>query len=165
MTLEFTREPQDVVAVRSKSVVLQCAVSSSVPGPVNISWTHDDRILPLVNDTRRYLLPNGSLYFKKVSNCALRVSAGQRMSVFIILLTLTRFECDSVSKRGRTLWNGRYAVLMSALRLAVPHYRLSASGFVHSMSGFCFRIYTLYKVVSSYMFGDTEVNHDNYVSR
>ena len=66
VTLEFTREPQDVVAVRSKPVVLQCAVYSSAPGPVNISWTHDDRILPLVNDTRRYLLANGSLYIKKV---------------------------------------------------------------------------------------------------
>jgi hypothetical protein len=58
------------VAVRSKPVVLQCAVSSSVPGPVNISWTQDDRILLLVNDARRYLLPNGSLYFKKVRMCA-----------------------------------------------------------------------------------------------
>lgn len=66
VTLEFTLEPQDVVAVRSKPVILQCAVSSSVPGPVNISWTHYDRILPLVNDTRRYLLANGSLYIKKV---------------------------------------------------------------------------------------------------
>jgi hypothetical protein len=65
VTLEFTREPEDVVAVRSKPVILQCAVSSSAPGPVNISWTHDDRILPLV-DTRRYLLANGSLYIKKV---------------------------------------------------------------------------------------------------
>jgi hypothetical protein len=82
VTLEFTREPQDVVAVRSKPVVLQCAVSSSAPGPVNISWTHDDRILPLVNDTRRYLLANGSLYIKKVRKCACAcVSIGRVFSV------------------------------------------------------------------------------------
>lgn len=67
MTLEFTLEPQDVVAVRGKPLVLQCAVSSSAPGPVNISWTHDGEVLPLVSDSRRHLLSNGSLYFKKVS--------------------------------------------------------------------------------------------------
>ncbi|XP_033606589.1 protogenin isoform X2 [Cryptotermes secundus] len=66
VTLEFTREPQDVVAVRSKPLVLQCAVSNSAPGPVNITWTHEGEPLPLVNDSRRYLLPNGSLYFRKV---------------------------------------------------------------------------------------------------
>jgi hypothetical protein len=87
--LEFTREPQDVVAVRSKPVVLQCAVSSSAPGPVNISWTQDDRILPLV-DTRRYLLPNGSLYFKKVRRrCGVRVAAERRLSVLVIFSTPT----------------------------------------------------------------------------
>jgi hypothetical protein len=64
VTLDFTEEPRDVVAVRGKPLVLQCAVSSSVPGPVNISWTHDGE---LVSDSRRRLLSNGSLYFKKVS--------------------------------------------------------------------------------------------------
>ncbi|XP_069674943.1 protogenin-like [Periplaneta americana] len=66
LTLDFSQEPQDVVAVRSKPLVLQCEVSSSTPGPVNISWTHDGEPIPLVNDSRRHLLPNGSLYFKKV---------------------------------------------------------------------------------------------------
>jgi hypothetical protein len=68
LTLEFTHEPQDVVAVRSKPLVLHCAVSNSAPGPVNITWTHEGEPVPLVNDSRRYLLPNGSLYFRKVSS-------------------------------------------------------------------------------------------------
>ncbi|KAJ9593417.1 hypothetical protein L9F63_015043, partial [Diploptera punctata] len=66
LTLHFDQEPQNVVAVRGKPLVLQCAASSSTPGPVNISWTQDDEPLELVNDSRRYILRNGSLFFKKV---------------------------------------------------------------------------------------------------
>ncbi|GLG97728.1 Peroxidasin [Gryllus bimaculatus] len=64
ITLGFTRQPQDVVAVRSRALLLECEVSSTVE--YNVTWTHDDRPLQLTSDSRRQLLANGSLYFKKV---------------------------------------------------------------------------------------------------
>jgi hypothetical protein len=85
LTLEFAREPQDVVAVRSKPLVLQCAVSSSAPGPVSITWTQDGEPVPLVNDSRRALLLNGSLYFRKVSSL-------RHFHLWLLLFTFTDYN-------------------------------------------------------------------------
>ena len=86
LTLHFDQEPQNVVAVRGKPLVLQCAASSSAPGPVNISWTQEDEPLVLVNDSRRHILRNGSLYFKKVSAfiCGLEAIHKLRHTNFMI---------------------------------------------------------------------------------
>jgi hypothetical protein len=111
VTLEFTREPQDVVAVRSKPLVLQCAVSNSAPGPVNITWTHEGEPLPLVNDSRRYLLPNGSLFFRKVS-------FGLETSICTPLFSRVIFYVDNCPK-GHP----------SGLVVRVPGYRSRGPGF------------------------------------
>jgi hypothetical protein len=93
VTLDFTLEPQDVVAVRGKPLVLQCAVSSSVPGPVNITWTHEGEPIPLVSDSRRHLLSNGSLYFKKVS---LELLSNKYVTVQICLFKLNKTVSHTV---------------------------------------------------------------------
>ncbi|XP_050421746.1 protogenin B-like [Adelges cooleyi] len=59
-------EPPDLaVAVRGVPYELRC--HSSLPN-VTYQWMHNNRTLYLVNDPRRQILPNGSLYFKSVVN-------------------------------------------------------------------------------------------------
>ncbi|CAI6352151.1 unnamed protein product [Macrosiphum euphorbiae] len=58
-------EPEGGVAVRSKPYTLQC--HSTLPNATYL-WMYNNRTLDLVNDSRRQILPNGSLYFKTVSD-------------------------------------------------------------------------------------------------
>ncbi|XP_054280101.1 protogenin B-like [Macrosteles quadrilineatus] len=61
--LQFGVEPEDLVASRNKPALLQC----SSPSPnVTFQWTLDDKLLPLVNNSRIQLSSNGSLIFKKL---------------------------------------------------------------------------------------------------
>ena len=61
--LFFTSEPKDVVAVKNNELLLNCTAASPSGVPVNITWLKDGQE---VNDARRYVLRNGSLYFKKI---------------------------------------------------------------------------------------------------
>lgn len=61
----ITESPEDGVAVRSKPFTLQC--HSTLPNATYL-WMYNNRTLDLVNDSRRQILPNGSLFFKTVSN-------------------------------------------------------------------------------------------------
>ena len=61
--LYFTSEPQDVVGVKGSELLLNCTAASPSGTPVNITWLKDGQE---VNDARRYVLRNGSLYFKKI---------------------------------------------------------------------------------------------------
>ncbi|XP_066994863.2 protogenin [Anabrus simplex] len=66
LSLGFARQPQDAVGVRSRPLTLECVVTSTLP-EVNISWTHDGKLLQFgPAESRRVLLENGSLHFKKV---------------------------------------------------------------------------------------------------
>ena len=73
--LRFTSEPSDVVAWGrgQKGLSLSCGAEllSSASGPhspLRFTWTKDDVELQLDNDSRRQILPNGTLYFQKVSS-------------------------------------------------------------------------------------------------
>jgi len=61
----ITEPPEGGVAVRSKPYTLQC--HSTLPNATYL-WMYNNRTLDLVNDSRRQILPNGSLYFKTVSD-------------------------------------------------------------------------------------------------
>ena len=63
--LYFTSEPQDVVGVKGSELLLNCSATSPAGKPVNITWLKDGQE---VDDARRSVLRNGSLYFKKVIN-------------------------------------------------------------------------------------------------
>lgn len=54
---------ETVIAVRGKPYTLPC--HSSLPNVV-YRWIYNNRTLDLVNDSRRQILPNGSLFFKHV---------------------------------------------------------------------------------------------------
>lgn len=57
-------EPPDIaVAIRDKPYTLQC--HSALPN-VTYQWMYNNHILDLVNDSRRKILSNGSLFFNKV---------------------------------------------------------------------------------------------------
>ena len=60
--LYFADQPQDVIVIKNTALVLNCSAQDS-DGAVNITWRKDGE---LVNDQRRVLLRNGSLYFKRV---------------------------------------------------------------------------------------------------
>ncbi|KAI0207613.1 Neogenin [Lamellibrachia satsuma] len=60
--LYFANQPQDVIAIKNAPLVLNCSSQDS-DGRVNITWRKDGQ---LVNDQRRFVLRNGSLYFKRV---------------------------------------------------------------------------------------------------
>lgn len=62
----IVESPEDkVVAVRGKPYTLQC---HSTLSNVTYRWIYNNRPLDLVNDTRREILPGGSLFFKTVRN-------------------------------------------------------------------------------------------------
>ena len=69
--LVFTEQPQDVVVTKGVSFVWNCSAnntdsdsSTSPPHNIaNITWRKDGLE---INDARRYVLRNGSLYFKRV---------------------------------------------------------------------------------------------------
>lgn len=75
VSLRFTSEPNDVVAWGrgQKGLSLSCGAellsSASDPqSPLRFTWTKDGVELQLANDSRRQILPNGTLYFQKVSS-------------------------------------------------------------------------------------------------
>jgi len=61
----ITNPPESGIAVRSKPYMLQC--HSSLPNATYL-WMYNNRTLDLVNDSHRQILPNGSLFFKTVSD-------------------------------------------------------------------------------------------------
>ena len=64
--LSFTQEPQDVVAIKNSDLLLNCSAASSNQGQhINITWWKDGE---QVNDARRYVLANGSLFIRRVKH-------------------------------------------------------------------------------------------------
>ncbi|CAM1302082.1 Uncharacterised protein at_DN2489 [Pycnogonum litorale] len=62
--LGFLEEPQHITVLRGKSLMLNCSAFSGTEfGPHNITWQFEGHN---INDGRRYVLPNGSLYFEKI---------------------------------------------------------------------------------------------------
>ncbi len=65
----FSEEPQDVVVTKGTSFVWNCSAentdrdSTATAQPANITWRKDGVD---INDARRYVLRNASLYFKRV---------------------------------------------------------------------------------------------------
>lgn len=86
----ITEPPEDGVAVRSKPYTLQC--HSTLPNATYL-WMYNNRTLDLVNDSRRQILPNGSLFFKTVSNFFVSGSIG-RDNLFNF------FYCMRIAYRG-----------------------------------------------------------------
>ncbi|XP_078386036.1 protogenin A [Cetorhinus maximus] len=62
--LFFTREPQDVIALRKDPVVLDCQARGELP--ITIVWLKNG--LKLVDSERIYVLSNGSLYITEVEH-------------------------------------------------------------------------------------------------
>ncbi|XP_061595284.1 neogenin 1a isoform X4 [Cololabis saira] len=62
----FTVEPQDTLASRGNSALLNCSVHSDAATPARIEWKKDGTFLSLISDERRRILPDGSLLFSHV---------------------------------------------------------------------------------------------------
>ncbi|XP_068427578.1 neogenin 1a isoform X3 [Clinocottus analis] len=63
----FTAEPQDTLAVRGNSALLNCSAhSDAAAAPARIEWKKDGTFMSLVSDERRSVLPDGSLFFAHV---------------------------------------------------------------------------------------------------
>ncbi|XP_077483967.1 neogenin protein frazzled isoform X9 [Amblyomma americanum] len=62
--LRFLEEPSDTVAAKDGPALLNCSAAGE-PRPA-ISWKREGTLLHLVNDPRRSILSNGSLYFRSV---------------------------------------------------------------------------------------------------
>ncbi|XP_031704423.1 neogenin 1a isoform X6 [Anarrhichthys ocellatus] len=62
----FTAEPQDTLAVRGNSALLNCSAHSDAATPARIEWKKDGTFMSLVSDERRSVLPDGSLFFAHV---------------------------------------------------------------------------------------------------
>uniref|UniRef100_M4A7E8 Neogenin 1b n=1 Tax=Xiphophorus maculatus TaxID=8083 RepID=M4A7E8_XIPMA len=62
----FTVEPQDTLAIRGNSALLNCSVHSDEASPARIEWKKDGTFMSLVSDERRRVLPDGSLFFAHV---------------------------------------------------------------------------------------------------
>ncbi|XP_076332056.1 neogenin-like [Tachypleus tridentatus] len=60
----FVVEPRDTIAVKGTSTSLDC-VAKGRPPP-KIEWKREGKILQFIGDSRRSVLPNGSLYFSSV---------------------------------------------------------------------------------------------------
>ncbi|CAH1721858.1 unnamed protein product [Aphis gossypii] len=97
----ITEPPEDGVAVRSKPFTLQC--HSTLPNATYL-WMYNNRTLDLVNDSRRQILPNGSLFFKTVVNrkggdagsyrCIVQTPTGAVSSKTVTLLTAVIHDFD-----------------------------------------------------------------------
>ncbi|XP_064645830.1 protogenin-like [Lineus longissimus] len=85
--LHFTIEPQDTIVKKNEPVIFNCS-AWTLPEfePLKISWTHNDAV---INDDRRVVLRNGSLYIKRVSH---RKKRG--------LSDLGRYECIATNLIG-----------------------------------------------------------------
>jgi hypothetical protein len=85
--LRFTIEPRDTIVLKNKPVILNCSAETLRKfEPIKISWTHNG--VP-VNDDRRVVLSNGSLYIKRVTH---RKKRG--------LSDLGRYECIATNRIG-----------------------------------------------------------------
>ncbi|XP_028257375.1 neogenin 1a isoform X2 [Parambassis ranga] len=62
----FTVEPQDTLAIRGNSALLNCSAYSDATTPARIEWKKDGTFMSLVSDERRNILPDGSLFFNHV---------------------------------------------------------------------------------------------------
>ncbi|XP_060886515.1 neogenin 1a isoform X7 [Labrus mixtus] len=62
----FTVEPQDTLAVRGNSALLNCSAHSDAATTARIEWKKDGTFMSLVSDERRNILPDGSLLFTHV---------------------------------------------------------------------------------------------------
>ncbi|PWA18973.1 hypothetical protein CCH79_00004858 [Gambusia affinis] len=62
----FTVEPQDTLAIRGNSALLNCSAHSDEASPARIEWKKDGTFMSLVSDERRRVLPDGSLFFTHV---------------------------------------------------------------------------------------------------
>uniref|UniRef100_A0A3Q1FI74 Neogenin 1 n=1 Tax=Acanthochromis polyacanthus TaxID=80966 RepID=A0A3Q1FI74_9TELE len=62
----FTAEPQDTLAIRGNSALLNCSAHSDAATPARIEWKKDGTFMSLVSDERRNVLPDGSLLFTHV---------------------------------------------------------------------------------------------------
>uniref|UniRef100_A0A3Q3MRH1 Neogenin n=1 Tax=Labrus bergylta TaxID=56723 RepID=A0A3Q3MRH1_9LABR len=62
----FTVEPQDTLAIRGNSALLNCSAHSDVATTARIEWKKDGTFMSLVSDERRNILPDGSLLFTHV---------------------------------------------------------------------------------------------------
>ena len=64
--LEFLTQPDDVIAVRNSALWLNCTAAGSVAVKaenITYTWLKDSQV---VNDARRVVLPNGTLFIKRV---------------------------------------------------------------------------------------------------
>ncbi|XP_061671260.1 neogenin 1a isoform X2 [Syngnathoides biaculeatus] len=62
----FTVEPQDTVAIRGNSALLNCSVHRDAAAAARMEWKKDGTFMSLVSDERRRILPDGSLLFTHV---------------------------------------------------------------------------------------------------
>ncbi|XP_065808801.1 neogenin 1a isoform X17 [Labrus bergylta] len=62
----FTVEPQDTLAIRGNSALLNCSAHSDAATTARIEWKKDGTFMSLVSDERRNILPDGSLLFTHV---------------------------------------------------------------------------------------------------
>lgn len=60
----FTVEPQDTLAIRGNSALLNCSTHSDAA--TRVEWKKDGTFMSLVSDERRRILPDGSLFFTHV---------------------------------------------------------------------------------------------------
>jgi len=73
--LRFIEQPSDVTVLRGASAIIDCSVDGdSEAGPVNISWRRNGE--PLVTDRRRYVMTNGSLFFRRIKGERYRADVG-----------------------------------------------------------------------------------------
>lgn len=62
----FTAEPQDTLAFRGNSALLNCSAHSEAASPARVEWKKDGTFMSLLSDERRRILPDGSLLFTHV---------------------------------------------------------------------------------------------------
>ncbi|CAB1422839.1 unnamed protein product [Pleuronectes platessa] len=62
----FTVEPQDTLAIRGNSAMLNCSAHSDAATPTRIEWKKDGTFMSLVSDERRHITPDGVLFFNHV---------------------------------------------------------------------------------------------------
>ncbi|XP_058484510.1 neogenin 1a isoform X3 [Solea solea] len=62
----FTVEPQDTLAIRGNSAMLNCSAHSDAATPARVEWKKDGTFMRLISDERRHILPDGTLVFTHV---------------------------------------------------------------------------------------------------
>lgn len=73
--------PTELVTVAGQELVLPCQPSRTKMGLPDVSWTSNERI---VDDDRRYALPNGSLLITEVRPYPVMFSPQERNIVFFL---------------------------------------------------------------------------------